>query len=215
MILSLAQWAQGTDFFTALRSSWYVYPIVMSLHLFGIALFGGLILLTDMRLLGLALRNHSVSDVVNQLRWPKRIGFVIVATCGLLLLGSKAEEYYYNVFVRLKLTLLALVFIHGWIFRRSVYFNTAEIDRAPSIPGRVKLAASLSLLLWTCVACAGRGIGYIDPPLDKIHADTISPARQEVRRGLANTPSASLADEHGWETRTISIADRCATCAAR
>jgi hypothetical protein len=170
MFLSLAQWAQGTDFFTALRSSWYVYPIVMSLHLCGIALFGGLILLTDMRLLGLALRNYSVSDVVDQLRWPKRIGFVLIATCGLLLLGSKAEEYYYNIFVRIKLSLLALVFIHGWLFRRSVYFNTAEIDKAPQIPGRVKLAAGLSLLLWTCVACAGRGIGYIDPPLDKIHA---------------------------------------------
>jgi hypothetical protein len=215
MILSLAQWAQGTDFFTALRSSWYVYPIVMSLHLFGIALFGGLILLTDMRLLGLALRSYSVSDVVNQLRWPKRIGFVIVATCGLLLLGSKAEEYYYNVFVRIKLSLLALVFIHGWIFRRSVYFNTAEIDRARGIPGRAKLAASLSLLLWTCVACAGRGIGYIDPPLDKIHADTGSPARQQVRRSVGNPSSALLADARGGAARTISIADCGASCAAR
>jgi hypothetical protein len=108
--------------------------------------------------------------LVNQLRWPKRFGFVLIATCGLLLLGSKAEQYYYNIFVRIKLSLVALVFIHGWLFRRSVYFDTAAIDKAPRIPGRVKVAAGLSLLLWTCVACAGRGIGYIDPPLDKIHA---------------------------------------------
>jgi hypothetical protein len=175
MILSLAQWVQSTEFFRALRESWYVYPIVMSLHLTGIAFFGGLILLTDMRLLGLALRNYSVSDVVNQLRWPKRIGFVMIATCGLLMLGSKAEEYYYNIFVWIKLSLVALMFIHGWVFRRSVYFNTAAIDKAPRIPGRVKLAAGLSLLLWTCVACAGRGIGYIDPPLDKLHAELHRP----------------------------------------
>jgi hypothetical protein len=108
--------------------------------------------------------------LVNQLRWPKRFGFVLIATWGLLLLGSKAEQYYYNIFVRIKLSLVALVFIHGWLFRRSVYFDTAAIDKAPRIPGRVKVAAGLSLLLWTCVACAGRGIGYIDPPLDKIHA---------------------------------------------
>ena len=174
MLLSLAQWAQSTDFFTALRLSWYVYPIVMSLHLLGIALFGGLILMTDMRLLGLAMRKHSVTDVVNQLRVPKRIGLILVATCGILMLGSKAEEYYYNIFFRTKLILLALMFIHGWIFRRSVYFNTEEIDRAPRIPGRAKLAASLSLLLWAGIACAGRGIGYIDPPLNKIHAKTLS-----------------------------------------
>jgi hypothetical protein len=170
MILSLAQWAQSTEFFTALRSSWYVYPIVMSTHLLGIALFGGLVLMTNLRLLGLAMRRYSVTDVVTQLRMPKRIGLVIVATCGILMLGSKAEEYYYNIFVRIKLLLVALMFLHGWIFRQSVYFNTEEIDRAPQVPGRAKLAAYLSLLLWAGIACAGRGIGYIDPPLEKIHA---------------------------------------------
>src|ERR1700752_1480682 len=105
MFLSLAQWAQGTDFFTALRSSWYVYPIVMSLHLFGIALFGGLILLTDLGLLGLALRNYLVPRLVNQLRWTKRFRFILIPPWGLLLLGSKAEEYYSNTFVRIKLSL--------------------------------------------------------------------------------------------------------------
>jgi hypothetical protein len=181
MLLSFAQWIQFTRFFSALRPSWYVYPIIMSTHLLGIALFGGLILITDLRLLGLMMAKHSVTDVIEQLRWPKRIGFVIVATCGILMLGCKAEEYYYNAFVRVKLPLIALVFVHGWVFRKSVYYNTEEIDRSPQIPGRAKLAASLSLLLWACIAITGRGIGYIDPPLDKIHAEIrSSPARTET-----------------------------------
>jgi hypothetical protein len=179
MILSFAQWIQSTEFFTALRMSWFVYPIVMSTHLLGIAFFGGLVLMTDMRLLGLALRKYSVTDVVDQLRVPKRIGFILVATCGLLMLGSKAEEYYYNIFFRIKLLLLILMFVHGWAFRRSVYFNTVEIDRARQIPGQVKLAAFLSLLLWAGIACAGRGIGYIDPPLSKLHAQVIEIEHQE------------------------------------
>jgi hypothetical protein len=175
MILSLAQWAQSTAFFTALRSSWYVYPVVLSLHLLGIAIFGGMVLVTNMRLLGLAFRDRSVSDVIDQLRVPKRFGLVLVATCGLLMLGAKAEEYYYNIFFRLKLVILGLIFVHGWIFRRSVYY-ALELDRAGlGIPGRAKLAASLSILLWVGVACAGRGIGYIDPPLDKIHASLTEP----------------------------------------
>ena len=36
--------------------------------------------------------------------------------------------------------------------------------------GNAKLAAAISMLLWTSIACCGRGIGYIEPPLDKIHA---------------------------------------------
>jgi hypothetical protein len=181
MLLSFARWIQFTTLFSALRPSWYVYPIVMSTHLLGIALFGGLILMTDLRLLGLVMTKYPVTDMIEQLRWPKRIGFVVVATCGILMLGCKAEEYYYNAFVRIKLPLIALVFVHGWVFRKSVYHNTEDIDRSPRIPGRVKLAASLSLLLWTCIVCAGRGIGYIDPPLDKIHAEMRpSPARTRL-----------------------------------
>jgi uncharacterized protein DUF6644 len=171
MILSLCQWAQNTAFFTALRGSWYVYPAIMSVHLLGVALFGGMILITDMRLMGLAMRNRPFADVVDQLRVPKRVGLLVVVICGILMLGSKAEEYYYNIFFRIKLLLLACVFVHGMIFRSAVYSNTAALDRAAKLPGRAKLAGFLSLLLWAGIACAGRGIGYIEPPLDRIHAE--------------------------------------------
>ena len=78
MLLSLALWIQATDFFTYLRGSAYVYPIILSLHMVAIALFGGMILMTDMRLLGLAMRSYPVSDVIAQFRTPKRIGFVLM-----------------------------------------------------------------------------------------------------------------------------------------
>lgn len=175
MILSLCQWAQNTAFFTALRGSWYVYPAIMATHLLGIAWFGGMILITDLRLLGLAMRNRPLSDVVDQLRVPKRVGLLMVVICGILMLGSKAEEYYYNIFFRVKLLLLACVFLHGMIFRSAVYSNTAALDRAAKLPGRAKLAGFLSLLLWAGIACAGRGIGYIEPPLDRIHAERSPP----------------------------------------
>lgn len=169
-ILSLAQWVQSTAFFTALRGSAYVYPIVLSTHMIAIAIFGGMIVLVDVRLLGWAMRRYTVSEMVNQLRPLKRAGFLLLITCGLLMAGCKAEEYYYNAFFRIKMTLLLLVGVHALIFRRSVYRNTAALDRAPQIPAQAKLAASLSLILWTSLVIAGRGIGYIEPPLDKIHA---------------------------------------------
>ena len=170
MLLSFAQWIQFTSFFTALRGSANVYPIIMSLHMIGIALFGGMILMTDLRLLGWAMTKRSVSDVVDQFRVPKRWGLLLTATCGILMAGSKAEEYYYNVFFRTKLILFALVLVQELVFYRSVYANPAALDRSPGIPANAKLAAAFSLLLWISIACCGRGIGYIEPPLDKIHA---------------------------------------------
>lgn len=169
-ILEIAQAIQSTDFFTAIRQSWYVYPMILSSHLSAIALFGGMILIVDLRLLGIAMRSWSVSDLVNQLRIPKLIGLAIVVTFGALLAGAKAEEYYYNIFFRIKLSLLALVAVHALVFHRSVYGNAAALDKAPRMPGRAKLAAALSMTLWTCIVIAGRGIGYIEPPLSKLHA---------------------------------------------
>ena len=169
-VLELAQWIQDTDWATYLRMSAYIYPTVLASHLTGIALFAGALLITDLRLLGVVLRDQPVSDVVDQLRWPKRIGFLVVATCGILLASAKAEEYYYNAFFRAKLALFALVAVHALVFRGSVYNNAAALDRARRIPGKAKLAAALSLLLWISIACVGRGIGYIEPPLDKLHA---------------------------------------------
>jgi hypothetical protein len=169
-LLSIAQWVQATDFFTALRISARAYPIVMSLHLVGIAMFGGMILITNLRLLGWIMKNRPIADVIDQLRVLKWIGFALVATCGILMLGSKAEEYYYNSFFWMKISCLSLIAVHGLIFRRSVYRNAAALDRASRIPGHAKLAAALSLLLWISVVIAGRGIGYIEPPLEKLHA---------------------------------------------
>lgn len=183
-ILGFAQWVQSTDFFAALRTSWYVYPVVMSCHLAGIALFGGMVLAVDLRLLGLALRKRTPADVVNQLRGLQHAGLLVVATCGVLMLGSKAEEYYYNAFFRAKLVLFALLILHAAIFQRSVYGRVAEFEKR--VPGRAKLAAALSLVLWICVVIAGRGIGYIQPPLDKIHAKGAAPQTSKESRIIAN-----------------------------
>jgi hypothetical protein len=169
-VLEFAQWIQSAGWATTLRMSAYIYPMILASHLTGIALFAGAVLVTDLRLLGVILRNQPASDIVNQLRWPKRIGFLIVATCGLLLAGSKAEEYYYNAFFRMKLALFVLVAIHALVFRGTVYNNPAALEGVRRMPGKAKLAAALSLLLWISIACAGRGIGYIEPPLEKLHA---------------------------------------------
>jgi hypothetical protein len=129
-----------------------------------IAFFGGLILMTDLRLLGLAMGRRTVSDVVDQLRIPKRVGFVCAATCGILLFGSKAEDYSHNAYFQLKMLLLALVAVHALCFRQSVYNRAEELDRDPRIPVRAKIAAGLSLLLWVGIFCAGRGIGFVRAP---------------------------------------------------
>ena len=134
MLLSAAIWIQATDFFTYIRLQSYVYAAILALHLAAMSLFGGMNVATDLRLLGWALRDRPVSDVVNQLRWPKRIGFLFALTCGFLLFGSKAEEYYYNTFFRAKVTLLILVAVHALIFRPASITAPRISTQPPSCP---------------------------------------------------------------------------------
>jgi uncharacterized membrane protein len=157
-------WLQYTTFATAFRQSALVYPLVLIGHLTGMGLFGGMIAITDMRLLGWTMRSSSVTDVVDQLRLWKRIGFVLVVGCGAMLLSAKAELYYHNPFYWAKMTLLALVGVHALVFHRSVYGNTAALDSAPEIPRVAKVAACISLLLWVGLVTCGRSIAYYDVP---------------------------------------------------
>jgi len=166
-VLSFAQWLQYVGWAAALRYSAAAYPLVLTLHIVGIAFFGGLIIITDLRLLGVTMRRLPMLKVIGALRVPKRIGFVIVVTCGVMLASSKAEEYYYNWFFWTKMSLLALIAVHGIAFGRSVYHGRHEPTAS-----QAKLAGALSLLLWTGVMICGRGIGYIEPPLSKLHAMT-------------------------------------------
>jgi len=168
--MPIAEAIQNIGFLTDLRESALVYPIVMTTHLACIAVFGGMILMTDLRLLGVAMTERSVTQVVNQFRFWKRLGFCIMVTMGALLASSEAVKYSGNPYFWAKMSLLILVAVHAAIFRPRVYNNTAEIDRAPSLPSLAKLAGTLSLGLWLGVLTMGRLIGYYEPKTDQPRA---------------------------------------------
>jgi hypothetical protein len=163
-MLTFAIWIENLPFFAYIRGSGYEFPTLLALHLVGLAFFAGLILLTDLRLLGVGLRGLSIASVVNTLRWPKRIGFLWVATCGFILGMSKAEGYFLNTFFQIKMFLFFCVFVHAMVFRPLVYNHPEELDKAPQIPGRAKLAGALSLFLWASILTMGRSIGYMNSP---------------------------------------------------
>ena len=162
-LYSIFESIQTTGLMTGVEQTPWVYPIIMATHLSCIAVFGGMILMTDLRLLGLALRDQSIADVVGGLRPYKRIGFVIMVTCGLLMAGSEAPTYYPNPYFWTKMTLLMLVGVHALIFKPLVYDHPEELDKIPVIPTRAKAAAVLSLILWVSIPICGRLIGYYEP----------------------------------------------------
>ena len=148
--ISLGLWALvpcGGIFIGFVGSTTYTYPLLLSVHIVALVLLGGMVVLTDLRWLGLGMRSYSVRDVVDGLRVPKRIAFGLAAASGVVLFAANAAQYSSNPWFWLKIALLALIAANYFIFRRTEYDDA----------GARKLASGLSLLLWTGVVVAARG----------------------------------------------------------
>jgi hypothetical protein len=142
---TLLQSIQEMGLFSAIRDSAPAYPILLWLHLAALIVWGGMMLMTDLRFLGYGFSSDSVSGLIDGLRWPKRISFLIAGVCGLLLFGAKAGQYANNPWFWIKMLLLALLAANAWLLRRG---HTAD---------RLKLAGGLSLVLWMAAIGAARG----------------------------------------------------------
>ncbi|HTA41536.1 MAG TPA: DUF6644 family protein [Bryobacteraceae bacterium] len=175
-IADISHAIQSLGLMTYIRESGYTYPMIMSTHLACIAVFGGLILLTDLRLLGWALTDMPISNVVNGLRNWKRLGFLIMFTMGFLLATSEMDKYYANPYFILKMCLLVAVAVHAFIFKSKVYDHPERLDTQPAIPRVAKVAATWSLIVWIGIACLGRWIAYYEPPKNNRTAPVVATA---------------------------------------
>jgi hypothetical protein len=161
--VNIAHSLESIPFLSDFSESVLAYPIVLSIHLTCIALFGGMILVTDLRLLGLTFKSLTITEVVTGLRPWKRAGGTIMIAMGLLLAACEAEKYAPNPYFWTKMIVLGLIGVHALIFRPIVYNRTEELDRSPVIPTKAKAAAILSLALWTTMFTMGRLIAYWEP----------------------------------------------------
>ena len=155
---------QDMSFASGIRESSLAYPFLLAMHLTGMGLFGGMIAMTDLRILGVAMTQRPMADVHGQLRPYKHLGLTLVVLCGILLGWSKAGIYWPNPFFKMKLACLGLVALHAIAFRGPVYQNLGEMDKAGKATALAKIAAIISLFLWINLVGAGRWIGYWEAP---------------------------------------------------
>jgi hypothetical protein len=160
LLLHLCQWLYGTSTGTAIRESTYVFPIIETVHTLAIVLLVGTVAIVDLRLLGLVLKREPVSQVAGQLLPWTWAGFAVMFVSGSLLFWAEAATIFVNPAFRLKLLLLPLAGLNPLIFHFTIYRSVSSWDVAPVTPARARLAAILSLSLWSAIIIAGRAIAY-------------------------------------------------------
>jgi hypothetical protein len=155
-VLDFFQWLQYSRLLIAMRSSSWIFPVIASIHLMGLALLGGAVLVVDLRLLGLGLRHQPVAQIARDAeRWFFVSLLVLLPTGILQFMCFAATKYYYLTAFWVKMAALSLALVFTFAVRRKVVMS----DETLISPVGNKLVAVVSLSLWSSVAIAGRLIG--------------------------------------------------------
>jgi hypothetical protein len=154
-LLAVFQAIENSAIGEAIRSSAWLFPVIESIHLLGLAVLGGAVLMVDMRLLGLGLRTQPVSELSRYARPWLIVGLLVMLPTGFLLFVSEAVKCYYHGAFWVKMTSLALALLFTFTIKRRV-----ALAETPVGWGANRLVALVSIALWTGVGVGGRWIGF-------------------------------------------------------
>lgn len=151
---------EAFGFAAKIRDSLFLFPLIESTHVFGLALVFGTILIIDLRLLGIASTQRPFRRMASDiLRWTWA-AFAVTALTGALMFTTNARVYYHNSFFRTKMLLLLLTGINMLVFELTAGRMIHLWDKAPSAPPVGRAVAALSLAMWISIICMGRIIGF-------------------------------------------------------
>ena len=145
---------------TAIRESDNAFSVIESVHVLSITLLVGTISLLDLRMMGVIFREIPVTRIARSVLPLTWAGFVMMVGSGFLLFWAEAAKNYLNPAFRVKVVLLLLVGLNPLIFHTTVYRRVTEWEHEHRSPWRARVAACLSLMLWSGVIVAGRAIAY-------------------------------------------------------
>ena len=159
--LVFCKWLDHTAVGTAIRESLWLFPIIETLHIFGIiSLVGGTSIL-DLRLMGLTFRDEPVTKLAKRFLPWAWFGFIVQVVTGVLMFSSEAAKMYGNWAFQIKMLLILVAGVNAIVFHSLAYQSVGKWDRAPVAPLSARVAGTASILLWFGIVAMGRWIAYV------------------------------------------------------
>jgi hypothetical protein len=137
------------------QSTWRIAGL-LTVHLFGLTLLLGSVLLSSLNLLGLFQRVKPAAQVRREMQPVMMVGLALMAGSGLLIFMGGAEAYYAGFWFRLKMVLFATAVTFQFTVNRTI--ATAPAGRFS--PAVRRITGLATLMLWFGVGCAGRAIAF-------------------------------------------------------
>lgn len=148
MMLRLCEWLEQVPWIVAVNSSTKLAVMVELIHYISFFLLVGTIVFVDLRVLGIAARNQSVTAIAEQLLPLTWVGFIFAALSGFILFAGDATAFVRADVFQLKILVILAAVIVGIL----VQWQVTRSRRSPEISVAAKLTtrllALLSLVLW-------------------------------------------------------------------
>lgn len=161
LIAAFCQWLEQTSIGTAVRESLWMFPLIETVHIFGIISLVGATSILDLRLMGLTFREEPVSKLAKRFLPWAWAGFIVQVVTGILMFASEATKMYGNVGFQVKMLLIVAAGINAFVFHSIAYHSVGKWDNDPVAPMSARIAGVLSILFWFGIVAAGRWIAYV------------------------------------------------------
>jgi hypothetical protein len=154
-LFPLFRWFELTWLGSTIRMSTYLFPAIEVVHLFGLVLLLGTLVVVDMRMVGLGMRRQTVPQLFRAFSPLNGTGIALMLLSGIPLFLSEAIKCYQNDGFRMKMLFLFMALIFHFTIHRKV----ASSDNVGT--PWLQLTGLLSLFLWFGVGLCGRAIAFV------------------------------------------------------
>ena len=185
-LLLFFEWMESTPVAQAIRHSARLIALLESIHLIGLTLLLGTILMVDLSLLGLGIGRSPASLIARELSGWTAAGLAIMLSSGPLILSSEAIRCYRTPAFWVKMALLAIALIFHFTIHAKVVFEEppALADIACQVACQVD-GLRVARAMDQCRA-GGQSHRDISTPGDisddRLHNSAIHPYRRAIRR---------------------------------
>ncbi len=154
MIHGFFLWLGQTGLGVFMRQSTWAFAVVETIHLLGLAVLGGVVLVVNLTAGRVLFRRSDGAAIVAAARPAWLASLAVMLLSGGLLVASKPIRYYLDGTFRAKMVLLALAIVASVLVQHIA-------TRPRSSPALIRTLAVLALLLWFGVGVCGRIIGFL------------------------------------------------------
>jgi len=148
---------QQSAWVTLVSDTAWLYAAVSITHYFALFVFVGTTAVLDLRILGVADRDHTLAQVADQILPWNWIVLALALLSGFVLFATDAVDYVPVGLFWLKIGVIVVAIAVTF----AVQLGLRSWDKASSAPAAAKVVALLSLLLWMAAILTAVDISYI------------------------------------------------------